>query len=188
SLLDGSVVEQTIDLLTPLQTGTPLESMFLLNGDAIIVSRLTPEQQAEYDHELAARNNLGQATITVRVLNKPGNRLGAIQLPNGSTFVDALTTLGPNTTDSNLSSIALIRFDPEQGRPVTQKLNGRRALLGDSTQDVLLENDDVIVVGRSLIANVSNALNQFTRPFRDVLGFLLFFREIGDSADSIFSP
>ncbi|MGB0563026.1 MAG: SLBB domain-containing protein [Spirulinaceae cyanobacterium] len=188
TLRDGSVIEQTVDLLSPLQTGTPLPNLLLLDGDAIVISRLAPENQAEYDRQLAASSNLAQATITVRVFNKPGNRLGAIQLPNGSTFADALTALAPNTTDSRLGSIALIRFDPEQGRPVTQKLDGRQALLGNSTHDVPLEDQDVIVVGRTLIASVSNALNQFTRPFRDVLGFLLFFREIGDSADTIFSP
>lgn len=188
TLIDGTTIEQAVDLLTPLQTGTPLPNLLLLDGDAIVVSRLEPEYQADYDRQLAASSNLAQATITVRVFNKPGNRLGAIQLPNGSTFADALTALAPNTTDSKLGSIALIRFDPEQGRPVTQRLDGRAALLGNSAHDVPLEDQDVIVVGRTLIASVSNALNQFTRPFRDVLGFLLFFREIGDSADTIFSP
>jgi len=85
-------------------------------------------------------------------------------------------------------ALALMRFDPEQGRPVTQVLNVRQALMGDLSQDVPLEDEDVIVIGRSLIARISYALNLFTRPFRDILGFLLFFREIGDSADTLFSP
>lgn len=188
TLKDGSVIEQSVDLLTPLQTGAPMPPMFLLDGDAIVVSRLTPENQATYDRQLAASSNLAQATITVRVLNHPGDRLGSLSLPNGSTFIDALTQIGPSTTQSDLSDIALVRFDPEQGRAITQKLNGRRALFGDSTENIPLEDQDVIVIGRSLIAKVSNSLNVFTQPFRDVLGFLLFFREIGNSAESIFGP
>lgn len=188
TLIDGTVIEQTMDLLTPLQGGQPLPNMFLLDGDAIVVARLDVGAEQTYDRRLAARSNLAQAAITVRVLNHAGQGLGSLQLPNGSTFLDALTQISPNATDANLSAIALIRFDPEQGRPVSQMLNGRQALMGDLAQDVPLQDDDVIVIGRSLIAKVSNALNIFTRPFRDILGFLLFFREIGDSADSIFSP
>jgi polysaccharide export outer membrane protein len=188
TLNDGTVIEQTLDLLTPLQTGTPLPALFLLSGDAIVIPRLPVEATDTYDRQLAARSNIAQGSITVRVLDHSGRGLGALQLPNGSTFVDALTQISPNPDDADLSNIALVRFDPEQGRPVTQDLNGRRALLGDSAQNVPLEDEDVIVIGRSLIARVSYALNVFTRPFRDVLGFLLFFRELGDSADSIFSP
>ncbi|WP_175551140.1 polysaccharide biosynthesis/export family protein [Spirulina major] len=188
TLIDGTVIEQTMDLLTPLQGGQPLPNMFLLDGDAIVVARLDVGAEQTYDRRLAARSNLAQAAITVRILNYAGQGLGSLQLPNGSTFLDALTQISPNATDANLSAIALVRFDPEQGRPVSQMLNGRQALLGDLSQDVPLQDDDVIVIGRSLIAKVSNALSVFTRPFRDILGFLLFFREIGDSADSIFSP
>lgn len=188
TLLDGTVIEQTLDLLTPLQGGQPLPPMFLLEGDAVILSRLAVGEDQNYDRRLASRSNLAQARITVRVLNHPGQGLGALELANGSTFLDALTQISPNASDANLSAVALMRFDPEQGRPVTQMLNVRQALMGDLSQDVPLEDEDVIVIGRSLIARISYALNLFTRPFRDILGFLLFFREIGNSADTLFSP
>ncbi|MEA5421237.1 polysaccharide biosynthesis/export family protein [Spirulina sp. CCNP1310] len=188
TLLDGTVIEQTLDLLTPLQGGQPLPPMFLLEGDAVILSRLALGEDQNYDRRLASRSNLAQARITVRVLNHPGQGLGALELANGSTFLDALTQISPNPTDANLSAVALMRFDPEQGRPVTQMLNVRQALMGDLSQDVPLEDEDVIVIGRSLIARISYTLNLFTRPFRDILGFLLFFREISDSADTLFSP
>ncbi|NES73939.1 MAG: polysaccharide export protein, partial [Okeania sp. SIO2D1] len=51
-----------------------------------------------------------------------------------------------------------------------------------------LQDNDVIVVGRTLIAKLTNALNVFTQPFRDVLGFLLFFDSLADSADNLFGP
>lgn len=188
TLLDGTVIEQTLDLLTPLQGGQPLPPMFLLEGDAVILSRLAVGEDQDYDRRLASRSNLAQAQITVRVLNHPGQGLGALDLPNGSTFLDALTRISPNASDANLSAVALMRFDPEQGRPVTQMLNVRQALMGDLSQDVPLEDEDVIVIGRSLIARISYTLNLFTRPFRDILGFLLFFREISNSADTLFSP
>jgi polysaccharide export outer membrane protein len=35
---------------------------------------------------------------------------------------------------------------------------------------------------------LSYFLNSFTQPFRDILGFLLFFREISNSAEELFGP
>jgi polysaccharide export outer membrane protein len=109
-------------------------------------------------------------------------------LPNGSTFVDALTAIGPSSDNANLRRIALIRFDPEQGKAVTQQLNGKSALMGDISQNVPLQNNDVIVVGRNLIARLTYALSTFTQPFRDVLGFVLFFDSLRDSANNLFRP
>jgi polysaccharide biosynthesis/export protein len=46
----------------------------------------------------------------------------------------------------------------------------------------------VIVIGRNLVGKITYALNVFTQPFRDVLGFLLFFRQLSDSATDLFGP
>ena len=51
-----------------------------------------------------------------------------------------------------------------------------------------LQDSDVIVIGRNLIGRITYALNTFTQPFRDVLGFTLFFRELGNSATNLFGP
>jgi polysaccharide export outer membrane protein len=52
----------------------------------------------------------------------------------------------------------------------------------------LLQDEDVIVIDRNFSANLSYFLNSFTQPFRDILGFLLFFREISNSAEELFGP
>lgn len=98
-------------------------------------------------------------------------------LPNGSTFIDALG--GINLDSANLRDIALIRFDPERGRAITQKLDGKKALSGDASQNVPLQDNDVIVVGRTLIAKISNILSTITRPFFDVRSFIDFFDFFG---------
>jgi polysaccharide biosynthesis/export protein len=46
----------------------------------------------------------------------------------------------------------------------------------------------VIVIGRNLVGKITYALNVFTQPFRDVLGFLLFFKQLGSSATNLFAP
>ena len=81
-----------------------------------------------------------------------------------------------------------MRFDPEQGKAITRTLDARKALAGDISQNVPLQENDVIVVGRNLVARITYALGTFTQPFRDVLGFLLFFDELQNSASSLFGP
>lgn len=77
---------------------------------------------------------------------------------------------------------------PTAKKAVTRELDGKKALTGDLAQNVPLEDNDVIVIGRNLVGKITYALNVFTQPFRDVLGFLLFFRELGNSATDLFGP
>jgi polysaccharide biosynthesis/export protein len=187
-VMNGTVIEQQIDLFTPLQNGQSLPDLRLQDGDIVIVPKLAVGNTKDYDRLLVAKSNLAQQQITVRVLSYAGGGLGKLPLPNGSTFIDALTAIAPNPDNANLRDIALIRFDPIQGKAITQKLDGKRAFNGDLAQNVPLQNNDVIVIGRTWLAKTSYALNVFTQPFRDVLGFLLFFDSLANSASNLFSP
>ncbi|MBE9181393.1 polysaccharide export protein [Oculatella sp. LEGE 06141] len=196
TLTDGAVIERNIDFYTPLQNLSAVPDVRLEDGDTIIVPALTSETSGDYDRNLIANSTLAQPVINVRVLNYAANagtrgrggQLGIIQLPNGSRFVDALVSIAPDVSNANLSSIALIRFDVDQGKAVSQQIDGRDAIRGDSSQNPLLEHNDVVVIGRSFVSRITYALSTFTQPFRDVLGFLLFFDTLRDSADNLFGP
>jgi polysaccharide export outer membrane protein len=188
NLKDGSVIEENLDLVQPLKDGTPLPDLRLQDGDVVVVSRLEAGTEKDYDRELVARSALGKGKITVRYLSYVTGRLQQFDLPLGSTFVDALATIGPSPDNTNLKRIALIRFDPDTKKAITQEVDGKKALTGDLAQNIPLEDNDVIVIGRNLVGRITYALNVFTQPFRDVLGFLLFFRELGNSATDLFGP
>jgi polysaccharide biosynthesis/export protein len=191
-LLDGSVVEKDVDLFTPLQTASKVPELQLADGDTIVVPTLIENQG--YDRNLVARTNLAQTEIRIRVLNyaagsgRGGGTVGVIELPNGSSFLDALTAASLDLANADMRNIALIRFDVQQGKAVSQELDGKKAVMGDFSQNPPLENNDVIVIGRTLVARVTYALNTFTQPFRDILGFVLFFQSLVDSASSLFAP
>lgn len=185
---DGTALEENLNLVKPLKDGTPLPDLRLQDGDVVVVSRLEPGNIGDYDRELAARSSLGKGKLTIRFLSYATGRLQQFDLPPGSTFVDALATIGPNPDNTNIRRIALIRFDPDSKKAVTRELDGKKALTGDLAQNVPLEDNDVIVIGRNLVGKITYALNVFTQPFRDVLGFLLFFRELGNSATDLFGP
>lgn len=187
-LPDGSLLAETVDLFTPLQEAEALPDVQLQNNDVIIVNRLNPSEVPFYDRALVARSTIAQPEINVRVLSYANRRVGNLPLPNGSRFADALAAIGPDPDVADLGDVSLIRFDPELGRAVALELNGKDALRGDLSQNPPLENNDVIVVGRNFINRITYALNTVTQPFRDILGFLLFFESLQEGASDLFGP
>ncbi len=178
TLIDGSVISQNIDLYTPLQNGGQFPNLRLQDGDAIIVPRREVATDASYDRNLVARSSLAQQQIRIRILNYTVSGIATVPLANGSTFIDALS--GINVDSANLREIALIRFDPERGKAVTRRLDGKKALMGDASQNVALQDNDVIIVGRNLIGRISNAISTITRPFFDFQSFANFFNNFGN--------
>ncbi|MGK7886172.1 MAG: polysaccharide export protein, partial [Crocosphaera sp.] len=187
-LVDGTVLEERVDLYTPLIEGTRLPELRLQGGDTVIVSRLDPTQK-DYDRNLIAQTNLAQPTITVRVLvpinRSAGLAIRNLTLPNGSTFLDAAANLPPNIPLITREEVTLLRFDPEQGKVVTQGLNPIKTVENlDVTQYVTLQNEDVIVVSRTLLGKVLAAFRVITQPIRDVFGFTNFITNFGDRFDN----
>ncbi len=195
SLLNGSVIEQKVDLYSPLNQGGSLPDLRLEDGDAVVVPKLAQLADPSYDRGLVARSTLATPNIRIRVLNYaggggPGGGAGTINtlsLPSNSTFRDVMN--GISLSAANLDGIALVRFDPETKRAVTQRVNGRKLMLGDPSQpDLALQDNDVVIVGRNFVTRISYFLNTFTQPFRDILGFLLFFDSLSTSANNLFRP
>ncbi|MEM9161476.1 MAG: polysaccharide biosynthesis/export family protein [Cyanobacteria bacterium P01_F01_bin.4] len=186
-LSSGEVISTTVDLFTPIREGQALPDLRLENGDVITIPRLDPATLDGYDRTLVANSTLAQPQITVRILNyAAGGRggsgtLGTLNLENGSNFVDAITQMGINPDRARLGSVALFRFDPETGDAVELDLDAKDAFRGDPTQNPPLQDDDVIIVGRNFVSRLSFALDTVTRPFRDVLGFLLFVDGVFDT-------
>ena len=176
-LIDGSIVSQDVDLYAPLQNGAALPNLRLQDGDTIVIPGREVGADDTYDRKLVARSSLAVPQIRVRILNYTGGGITTQTLPNGSSFIDALGGINPE--NANLRQIALVRFDPERGKAITQRLDAKKALAGDRSQNVPLQDNDVIVVGRNLIARITNTLSLITRPFFDVQNFIRFFEDFG---------
>jgi polysaccharide export outer membrane protein len=176
-LTDGSIISQNINLYAALQNGVSAPNLRLQDGDAIIVPQREVGTDEGYDRNLIARSTLAVPQIRVRVLNYAAGGIAIQSLPNGSTFIDALGGIRLDT--ANIRDIAIVRFDPEQGKAITQRLDAKKALAGDASQNVALQDNDVIVVGRNLVGKVTNLLNTITQPFFNVQSFLRFFQNFG---------
>ncbi|MGK7877660.1 MAG: polysaccharide biosynthesis/export family protein [Xenococcaceae cyanobacterium] len=182
SLVDGTVIEETVDLYTPLITGRIPPRLRLQGGDTVIVSKLDVGEDQDYDRLLVSRTTLPQQTITVRILVPAvpsGIALRNLTVPNGSTFIDVIASLPiVDRIRIQTNKIALMRFDAERGGVVTQTLNPGKAIEGDISQNVPLQDEDVIIISRTLIGNIFSAFNIITQPIRDLLGFRNFFNSI----------
>jgi polysaccharide export outer membrane protein len=191
-LRDGSSIEETVDLFTPLKEGRALPDIRLENGDVLHIPRLEDSDWVDYDRYLVARSTLARPVITVRFINyaagfggglgSSGN-LGAVQVPNGTSLVDAVTLIGVNPDLAQLNQVAIYRFSPESGRPVQMLVDAIQGFNGNPAQNPPLEHNDVIVVGRNFISRVNYALNVITQPFTDILGFLFFLDSVGSVLD-----
>ncbi|WP_158409487.1 polysaccharide biosynthesis/export family protein [Gloeocapsa sp. PCC 73106] len=175
SLSDGSVIEQRIDLYTPLITGSNVPKVPLQGGDTVIVSRLEIGDDQDYDRVLISRSTLPVQEITVRLLapvQPSGQVLQNLVLPNGSDFLDIIAAVPlADVLRVNVTDVTLLRFDPERGRVITQSLNIRAILNGDLSYVVPLQEGDVVVVGRTLLGKVFAAFNVLTQPIRDLESF-----------------
>lgn len=183
-LPDGKVSEEVVDLFTPLQTGAELPDVYLAAGDVVFVPKLQPGTDDDYDRQLVARSGLGKEQILVRILSYPGQGASVLPLPNGSSFGDIVSSIPIGQAD--MRDITLVRFDPVQGRAITRTIDAKELLKGDISQNIPLQDNDVIVIGRNLTSKITYALGTYTQPFRDVLGFLLFFDQIRNTTQILF--
>lgn len=181
-LVDGTIIEQSLDLYTPLLKGTELPDFRVQGGDTVIVSQLQVGKDRGYDRSLVARTTLTQQTITVRLLvpSEPaGIAVRNLRLANGSNFLDAIASLPPASSLAVKEEVTLMRFDPERGSIVTQTLNPTETLEnGDITQYVPLQDQDVIIVGRTVLGKVLSGFRVISQPIRDIFGFTDFIDRI----------
>ncbi|MGJ3245484.1 MAG: polysaccharide biosynthesis/export family protein [Elainellaceae cyanobacterium] len=174
-----NTIEQNIDLFTPLSEATDLPDIQLADGDVIVIPTLTAQEIEQYDRTLIARSTLAQPEINIRLLDYTRG-LRNVTIPNGSDFLDALTSTGTDLTNADLSDIALIRFDPQYGAYLAQEINAKDALRGDLSQNPTLEDEDIVIIGRNLIARISFFFTRIAQPIRDPLQFLFLFDTIVD--------
>jgi polysaccharide export outer membrane protein len=182
TLVDGTQIEKKVDLYTPLITAQKPPLVRLQGGDTIVVPKLEVGNSQNYDRTLVARSTLPKPTMTVRVLSpsSTGVAFRNISLPNGSTFLDVIASLPPNDPLLVDDEVALMRFAPEKGGISSQKLNTEAAINGDLAQNIPLQDEDTIVVSRTLLGKIFNAFDVITQPIRSVFGFRSFFDNLFD--------
>jgi polysaccharide export outer membrane protein len=179
-------VTQSVDVYSAIESGAEMSLPRLIDGDIVLIPSLDEDdiQNGDYDLALVSSSNIARPEITVRALDYTGS-ITQIRVPNGSSFLDAITQLGPDPSSANLNEVALVRFDASSQEAKSINIDARAALAGDITQDPPLAHNDVIVVGRTTISKLNYALGLITQPFRDILSFILFFDSFASGIDGV---
>ncbi|GAB4369263.1 MAG: hypothetical protein Kow00121_09000 [Elainellaceae cyanobacterium] len=149
--------EQTIaiDLWNVLQTGDLTQDLVLQQGDRITVpvAEELPSDQAV----ALASSTLSTGSIQVNILGEIESP-GQIELRANSTLNQAVLAAGGFNGRASSQDIKLIRFNPN-GTVTQQELEVDLSQGLDPAINPLLRNNDVIVVGRSTGAEITDTLS-----------------------------
>jgi polysaccharide biosynthesis/export protein len=166
-----SGAEQVIDLdfWQLLQTGNLNQDITLQQGDRITIPTASAPTNAET--RLLSAANLSPETIQVNVVGEVKSG-GSVKVPSGSSLNQAILAAGgPNNRATR--EIELIRLEPNGAL-------SRRTILVDMTQgfntseNPLILNNDIVVVGRSGAAQFSDQLGQINSVVGPLLQLIPF--------------
>ncbi|HEY9651737.1 MAG TPA: polysaccharide biosynthesis/export family protein [Coleofasciculaceae cyanobacterium] len=166
----GSELTISVNLWELLQTGDARQDAILQEGDTVFVPAAAEIDPAEATQIATA--SFSPDTIIVNVVGEVP-RPGAIQIPPNTPLNQALLTAGGFNNRARKSSVELVRLN----------INGtveRRTVEIDFAKGVndqtnpALRNNDVIIVGRSTLASVSDTLDTAIGPLGRFLTILNF--------------
>ncbi len=162
-----------VNLWELLQSGDINQDLFLQEGDTIIIptaSVIEPENLEDI-----ASASFSPTTINVNLVGEVVQP-GVVQIPPNTPLNQALLAAGGfDKLRARMTSVELIRLNPNG--TVTRRNVPINFELGNASENnPVLQNNDVIVVRRSLIARVGDTSEQTFRPVRDFFTLFNFFR------------
>jgi polysaccharide biosynthesis/export protein len=158
------------NLLNLLKTADIRQDLILQEGDMIIIPTATEQSIAEASQVAAA--SFSPDKIRVNLVGEVENP-GSLEVPPNTPLNQALLAAGGFTDRARKGEVQLIRLNPN-GTVAQQNLPVNFAENVNDQSNPTLQNNDVIVVRRSGIANLSDTLSTTLAPlgsFLSILGF-----------------
>ncbi|HAX76085.1 MAG TPA: hypothetical protein DCY88_09685, partial [Cyanobacteria bacterium UBA11372] len=138
-----------------LQAGDFSQDAILQEGDTVFIPTATEINPAEVSQLAAA--SISPARITVRVVGEVG-KPGTIEVATNTTLSQALLVAGGINRDrAKKSEVELIRLNPN-GTITQQTIAVDFSQAMDNQKNPLLRDNDIIVVNRSNLARITDAL------------------------------
>lgn len=160
-----------VNLWELLRTGDISQDTVLQDGDTIIVPKADQISTAESTELATAR--FSPNTIQVSVVGEVKDP-GTVPLPPNTPLNQAILTAGGfNDSRARRSSVQLIRLNPN-GTVVNREIPIDLAQEISEESNPLLRDNDIIVVGRSNVASVSDTLSTALNPIGAILSVLRF--------------
>jgi polysaccharide export outer membrane protein len=149
-----------VDLWKLLQAGDSSQDAVLQDGDTIVVAKATepaPEEAAQI-----AAASFSPDTIDVNIVGEVP-KPGIVKIPPNTPLNQALFAAGGFTNRAKKSSVQLVRLNPN-GTVVRRKVEIDFAEGANEETNPVLYNNDVVIVGRSTLASVSDTLDTALNP------------------------
>jgi polysaccharide export outer membrane protein len=149
-----------VDLWKLLQAGDSSQDAVLQDGDTIVVAKATepaPEEAAQI-----ATASFSPDTIDVNIVGEVP-KPGIVKIPPNTPLNQALFAAGGFTNRAKKSSVQLVRLNPN-GTVVRRKVEIDFAEGANEETNPVLYNNDVVIVGRSTLASVSDTLDTALNP------------------------
>lgn len=159
----------TVDLWALLQ-GDFRQDALLREGDTIVIPRA--QEINPQEAPTIATASFSPETIRVNVVGEV-EQPGAVQLPPDSTLNQAVFAAGGFNNRARRSRVDLLRLNPD-GTVTRQRVEIDFAEGIDAANNPLLQNNDVILVGRSDLASVSDTLETILSPLGGVFSLFEF--------------
>ncbi|HET6203791.1 MAG TPA: polysaccharide biosynthesis/export family protein [Planctomycetota bacterium] len=96
-------------------------------------------------------------------------REGPHPFPGDVTLLEAVLRSAPNRVTANLARVRLVRGDPVDPLVVVVDLE-RLLRTGDTTYNLRLRENDIVIVPPTVIGAIGNALTQLVYPVTQILG------------------
>ncbi|MCU0524281.1 MAG: SLBB domain-containing protein [Elainella sp. Prado103] len=152
-----------------LQTGNLYQDVMLQQGDRIMIPTapaLTPEEVV-----LLANANVSPATIQVNIVGEVKSP-GVVSVVPSSTLNQAILAAG-GLNNRATRELELIRLEPNG--TLTRRTINMDILQGfNTTENPLLQNNDIVVVGRSGLAQFSDQFGQINNVIAPLLQLIPF--------------
>lgn len=171
-LANGQTATKSIDLWKTLQEGRIEEDLFLRDGDSLFVP--VRPSDSPIDLRLLTRTTLAPQKIRIRVFGEVNKPITA-DLDARSTVIDAVASAGGMTNVAAPDNVEVISLEPD-GKVTNRVINVNRATQGDSSQNLLLRDQDVVIVRRSFGGEALNALNTIAGPISTFANLFFIFR------------
>ncbi len=158
-----------------LQAGDRTQDVVLQQGDTIFVPTATDVSPAEAAQVASA--SISPATIRVNVVGEV-SRPGVIEVPPNTPLNQALLAAGGFNNRARRSFVELLRLNPN-GTVSKRGIDIDFAKGISEENNPTLRSNDVIVVRRSSLANISDTLGTILSPVGNFFSLFNFFRIFG---------
>ncbi len=151
-----------VDLFRLLQQGDITQDVTLAQGDTVFVPTANAALSAT-DRDLVSRASVSPATMQVNVVGEV-KEPGLVQLQPNSPLNEAVLAAGGfDKQRARQSTVQLVRLNPD-GTVSKRTLPVDFASGINSENNPILQNDDVVIVGRSALAVASDTVSTILAP------------------------